>query len=331
MDTESPCIDPTTQLEIINQLCERLNACYIFPEAAEHICHHLQQTLVDGEYDGLTDGNLFALALTIQLQEVTHDEHLWVRWHEQPLPDGEPALRNALDWQEQQKAAARSENYGFHKLEKLSGNIGYLDLHYLHKPAWAGDAIVEAMNLLSDSAALILDLRQCKGGYPGSVALLCSYFFGEESVLLTSIYWRDEDLTQQYWTLPYVPGKHLDKQPLYVLTSKTTFSAGELLASTLQLHRRAVVIGEQTDGGANPGASYRIHPHFEAFIPIGRTIDPLTGSNLESFGVTPDITAPPEKSFDLAYQMAEQTLLKGINKDGYLQPSNKDIKKLCMD
>jgi C-terminal processing protease CtpA/Prc len=204
-----------------------------------------------------------------------------------------------------------AENYGIYKLERLSGNVGYLDIRYFHKPAYTGDAAVAAMNFLSNTTAVILDLRQCTGGYPGSVALLCTYFFTEEAVLLTSNYWRDEDLTQQYWTLPYMPGKRLERQPVFVLTSKTTFSAGEMLAFALQSHQRAIVIGEQTDGGANPRASYRIHPHFEAFIPIGCMIDPLIGGNWEGKGIIPDIVASPENSFNLAVELALQTILAG--------------------
>ena len=92
MDTDTNLIDPATQIEVINRLSDKINTCYVFPEVAEQIYRHLQQTLAQGEYEGLTDGNLFALALTMQLQEVNHDEHLWVRWHEQALPDGESAF-----------------------------------------------------------------------------------------------------------------------------------------------------------------------------------------------------------------------------------------------
>jgi hypothetical protein len=99
MDTQSHLIDSPTQIEIINLLCEKLKACYIFPDVAEQICYHLQQNLLGGEYNGLTDGNLFALALTIQLQELNHDVHLWLRWHEQPLPDGTSALFQEPAWQ----------------------------------------------------------------------------------------------------------------------------------------------------------------------------------------------------------------------------------------
>ena len=133
------------------------------------------------------------------------------------------------------------------------------------------------------------------------IALVCSYLFGEEPLHLDSIYWRDEDITQQYWTLPYVPGKRFGDKPVYVLVSKVTFSGGEEFAYILKTRKRATLIGEKTDGGAHPGASYRLHPHFEAFIPIGCTINPVTGTNWEGSGVTPDISIAQEQAFKAAY------------------------------
>jgi C-terminal processing protease CtpA/Prc len=165
------------------------------------------------------------------------------------------------------------------------------------------------MASLVNSQSLILDLRQCQGGYPGMVALYCSYLFGEQPLHLVSIYWRDEDITQQYWTYGYIPGRRMEEKPIYVLTSKVTFSAGELFAYILQSRGRATIIGEKTDGGANPGVSYRLHPHIEVFMPIGRTIDPLSGGNWEGSGVTPDILTSPEDSLNTAYRLALQAVI----------------------
>jgi len=173
------------------------------------------------------------------------------------------------------------------------------------------------MNFLSDTNALIIDLRKCTGGFPGMIALVCTYLFEDEPVLLGSIYWRDEDNTQQYWTLPYVPGKRYLDKPVYVLTSKVTYSGGEMFADIMQTRKRAAIIGEKTDGGANAGASYRIHPHFEAFIPIGRVINPLTGLNWEGCGISPDITVPNEQSFNSAYKLALQSAIADL-----AEPSN---------
>jgi len=52
-----------------------------------------------------------------------------------------------------------------------------------------------------------------------------------------------------------------------------------------------VLVGEKTGGGAHAGASYRLHPHFEAFIPVGQVSNPVNGADWEGRGVTPDIAA----------------------------------------
>jgi C-terminal processing protease CtpA/Prc len=144
------------------------------------------------------------------------------------------------------------------------------------------------------------------------IALISSYLFGEEPLHLSSIYWRDEDITQQYWTLPYVPGKRFGDKPVYVLISKVTFSGGELLATILKDRQRATLLGDPTDGGAHAGASYRLHAHFEVFLPIGRTINPLAGSNWEGQGVTPHISVPQEQAFKAAYQLALKSILANL-------------------
>jgi len=306
-------IEPSLQKEIIQGLSDKLKACYIFPDIAEQISACLQKHLEDGEYTDITDGEFFAFALTMHMQEVNHDEHLWVKWHPEPLPDDDKALRNNIEWQAERFLEARLDNFGFHKVERLPGNVGYIDIHYFHRAAWGGDTAVAAMNLLANTSALIIDLRKCTGGYPAMISLVVSYLFGEEPVHLSSIYWRDDNITQQYWTLPYIPGKRTGNIPVYVLTSRVTFSGGEEFASILQTLKRAIIIGEKTDGGAHPGTSYRLHPHFELFIPIGRAINPVTGKDLEGAGVTPDISIPHEHAFLAAYHMALQAVLTNLS------------------
>ncbi len=165
------------------------------------------------------------------------------------------------------------------------------------------------MDFLAHTQAMIIDLRQCTGVFSGKIVLICSYLFSEEPIHLVSFYWGNEDTTQQYWTLPYVPGKRFVDKPVYVLTSDVTFSSGEMFAFILQNRQRATLIGEKTDGGAHAGASYRLHTHFEVFIPIGLSIDPLTGTNWEGSGVIPDIIVPQEQAFKVAYRMALESIL----------------------
>ena len=69
-------------------------------------------------------------------------------------------------------------------------------------------------------------------------------------------------------------------KPLYILTSRKTFSAAEAVAYDLQALRRAVIVGEVTGGGAHPYEYRRVHPHFALDLPEGRSINPITGTQL---------------------------------------------------
>mgnify|MGYP001086385899 FL=1 len=145
------------------------------------------------------------------------------------------------------------------------------------------------------------------------ISLISSYFLGTEPVRLSEIYWRDDDTTNQYWTLPYVPGATLEDKPLYLLVSKETFSGGEGFAYDMQARKRGIIIGEQTDGGAHPGASYRLNDHFEVFIPIGYLTHPITKRDWEGIGVTPDIETAPEKALRVAHQMALASMIESLS------------------
>ncbi|MEO0456712.1 MAG: S41 family peptidase, partial [Cyanobacteria bacterium P01_A01_bin.114] len=80
-----------------------------------------------------------------------------------------------------------------------------------------------------------------------------------------------------------------------------TFSAAEEFAYNLQQLKRAVIVGEATAGGANPGQGIRLDDHFWMFLPTGRAINPITGSNWEGTGVIPDFKIPAELSLQAAH------------------------------
>ncbi|NIV39004.1 MAG: hypothetical protein GWN58_59160, partial [Anaerolineae bacterium] len=162
-------IDATAPKELVQRLSERLRANYIFPGVAEQICARLQEHLDDGDYEGITEGEFLAYALTHHLQEASGDEHLWVRWHPEPLPDHEGQLRQNEDWLAQQRIEAELDNHGFRRAERLPGNVGHLEISHLPRPAWGRDAAIAAMNSLASTGALIIDLRGCTGGYPDMV------------------------------------------------------------------------------------------------------------------------------------------------------------------
>ena len=312
MDTRQVVIDETTRILIIQNISEKLKTYYVFPDVAEQISASLQKHLEHKEYADLTDGELFSKTLTEHIQEINQDKHLRVRWYPEPLPDEEASMDQNQEWLDDWREQAKLDNYGLHKAERLPGNVGYLDVRVFHSAAWGGEIAIAAMNFLSNTSVLIVDLRKCRGGEPGMVVLISSYLFGEEPLHLNSLYLRSDNITQQYWTLPYVPGQRFLDKPVYILTSKDTFSGGEEFAYNLKTRQRATLIGETTRGGAHPGMSYRLHPHFDVFIPNGRAINPVTGINWEGSGVVPDIPVPQEEAFAVAYRMALESILEDL-------------------
>lgn len=307
-DQPDRTITATTRAEVIDGVLRKLNASYVFPEVAGKMEAAIRERLKNGEYEAITSARAFAAALTEHLQAVSHDKHLRVLYSFAPLPaepegsDGTPAA--------DLRQTSRRFNFGFEKVERLAGNVGYLDLRYFDSPEIGGDTATAALGFLANTDALVIDLRQNGGGEPAMIALLSSYLFPPEPVHLNSLYWRPTDTTQQFWTLPYVPGKRYLGKEVYVLTSKRTFSGAEEFAYNLKNLKRATLIGETTGGGAHPGGMERISDHFAVWVPTGRAINPISKTNWEGTGVTPDVPIAADQALETAHRMALKKLLE---------------------
>lgn len=276
--------------DAIDSALKIINTRYIFPETARQMDTYIRHLQKEKAYDTFTDGNLFAQKLTADLRTICKDKHVNVDYSAEQIPY-EPE-RDLMSIPENEKEGygnmLKHRNYGIRKLDILKGNIGYLDVEFFCDPLYAGDTYAAAMNYISHTDALIIDLRNCVGSFsPDAVPFICSYFF-ESPVHLNDIYWRKDDKYVQAWTYSYVPGKKYLNKPIYVLTSVATFSGAEELAYDLKNLKRATIIGQPTGGGANPGGVLRITDHFRMFIPIGRAVNPVTKTNWEGIGVQPD-------------------------------------------
>ncbi len=116
----------------------------------------------------------------------------------------------------------------------------------------------------------------CSGGSADMVVFLVSYFFGDEPFHLGDWYIRAENRVQRWWTFPYMPGSRYVNKDVYVLLSKSSFSAVEGFSTILQHHKRAVIVGESTRGGTHPGRFVRVHPNFAVFVPMSWFIYPAS-------------------------------------------------------
>src|SRR6202034_2441367 len=207
-------------------------------------------------------------------QAVSHDKHLHVMFSPAELPDFDNQKPDPKREAEERTQMERV-NCGFKKAEILDGNIGYLKFDFFADPGICGPTVVAAMNFLANVDALIFDLRQNGGGDPKMVALISTYLFAAPTHL-NDLWTRKGGETQQFWTLPYVPGKRLPSIPVYVLTSHRTFSGAEEFTNNLKVLKRATIVGEVTGGGAHPVAGHRIDDRFTIGVPFARAIYPVT-------------------------------------------------------
>jgi hypothetical protein len=281
-------IDAATRNRVIDGAVAQLNESYVFPETAKKMEEALRTRQKRGEYDAITNGNVFAGKLTKDLQEVSHDKHLRVDYDPAKIPDRPADAAPSPDEIAQYRKQMERMNCGFERVEHLSGNIGYLKFDMFADPDVCGPTAVAAMNFLGNVDAIIFDLRENGGGDPKMIALISTYLF-DKPTHLNDLWERKDNSTHQYWTLPYVPGKRLDTKPVYVLTSKETFSGAEEFSYNLKNLKRATLVGETTGGGAHPVSGHRIDDHFMIGVPFARAINPISKTNWEGTGVEPDV------------------------------------------
>lgn len=296
---------PEDKRELINQIKQLLMDKYVFPAIADQMAHHLEERLTAGHYAAISSQSQFAETLTTELQAISHDQHLMVVCDPQRIAGMKKSPTPVKSSVEDE----RRRNFGFRKVERLKGNIGYLDVRRFADPQVAGETAAAAMCFLAESDAIIIDLRHNGGGNPGMVQLLCSYFFeSKRPIHLNSIYSRARDTTWEYWTLPFVPGKRLPEVDLYILTSAHTFSGAEEFAYNLAALERGMIIGERTAGGANPMRIEIIDDNFYLTVPHGTPTNPITGDNWEAKGVHPHLKVDQQRALEVAHLKALETL-----------------------
>ena len=296
-------IDAKVRHAVIAALDAKLQANYVFPDVAAALGKQLAAKEAAGGYASAGTTDAFAQALSKDLRELGKDGHFNVEFAP-GVPEGPGPTTQAKVPSADEVARNRAEmakfGYGIERVERLAGQVGYIEIRGFGPTELVADAYTAAMTLLAGSEAVIVDLRRNGGGEPSSVAHLMSHFFAHGDVRhVNDIYTRPTDTTQQYWTNPSVAVRYAG--PVYVLTSPRTFSGGEEAAYNFQTQKRGTLVGETTGGGANPGDFIAIAEGFAAFIPTGRSINPITKTNWEHVGVKPDIAVPAADALKTAH------------------------------
>ena len=297
--------------QTIQAISARLTDFYIYPDGAKQMIQAVQEHEKRGDYDAMKDGNEFADALTRDLRAVSHDKHLFVRYNpfatkEQPGTEG-PHPPSAAEIA-RYRARLEHDNCSFSRVEVLPRNIGYLKFGVFADPDICGPTVAAAMTFLAHADAMIFDMRDNHGGDPAMVQLVVSYLF-REPTHINDMLDRHDNTTRQYWTLPSVPGPRFIGKPVFVLTSSQTFSGAEEFTYDLKTQKRATIVGEVTGGGAHPVHGMPAGDHFVIGVPRGRPVNPITKTDWEGAGVSPDVKVPANDALAEAQKLAEEKLL----------------------
>lgn len=311
-----PTIADITQAEkktVIDSLCSLLDGYYIFPEKCVAARQLIQDNFKKKKYEPVSDPRIFADRLTDDIRSVISDRHFRLYFD----PEQVAAERNAAVASDSsalilhEYEAGKEHNFGFDQVKILDGNIGYINITGFHPLKYSTEPINAAMAFLQNVKALIIDLRNNRGGASDMGPYLSSFFFSaENSLLLYDLYTRDGKTTihEQARTAAYVQGSRQPGMDLYLLTSSFSFSASEALAYTLQSLGRATIVGQQTAGGAHMWTGKVVTDRFYAHIPYARPVDPRTGTNWEGTGVTPNIKCASKDALTMAHIQALERL-----------------------
>lgn len=165
-----------TRAKIVENICIQLEENYVFPDTAKSMCLRLRNQLNSGAYDKITNPVAFSDALSIDLYSIYNDRHLLVQFIQVDTSE-----RNQI-------TASTNTNYppfyrekqansGLNKIEVLPGNIGYIKIdRFWADTLYGKETVKAALEFVSNSNALIIDVRNCGGGSQETVNLICGYF-----------------------------------------------------------------------------------------------------------------------------------------------------------
>ena len=266
-------------------------------------------------YLALTDPEAFRQAINADLLAVSGDKHLQV-WIE-PRSRDDVAVEGPPPSMEAMAAEEARDDFGVREARMLEGGVAWLALSRFSGHPDAGAAVDAAMARLAGARALILDLRNNGGGGEPALRRLMGHL-APTPLRLEDILMRrcapdpadpegcvqdgSRDVQERF--ADAVPVPTFPTQPVYVLTSRGSFSAAEAVAYDLQAAGRATIVGEVTGGGANPSIAMDLGPWFTVIMPIGVARHPLTGANWDGVGVTPDVPVPADRAPDEALRLA---------------------------
>ena len=297
--TPAPLITADERHRLILAIAGNVEQHYFDRQIAQNTANALFAHEQAGDYNNVTGGQDLANLLARHLTEASGDSHFTMEYTRNVFPDfSKPP---APEFQARYRAAMEQAHCTFDKVEILPNNVGYLKVNAFPETAVCQAKAESAMASLNHADALIVDLRDNRGGYPDMVVFLASYLFDHPEYMFNP---RDP-VTTRSWTRSPVAGNLLADKPVYILTSSRTYSAAEQFSYDLKMLKRAMLVGETTGGAAHAGVLHNLNDHFAIGIPGIRPLNPFSANDWAITGVEPDVKVNAADALAAAEKLAE--------------------------
>lgn len=171
----APDLTSKDRLQILSEMADIVDDHYLDTEKADEVASALRtrKTRKGLAFDTPVT---FAREATNLLYELSGDRHLSLKW----APGTSRKMAGS---------AGSEQHHGIRNIGFLPGNVGLLTLDRFFENTEARESLTAALFLLRDADALILDLRENRGGASDTVRLLQSCFFPEPTLVM---YYEDE-------------------------------------------------------------------------------------------------------------------------------------------
>lgn len=279
---------------------------YVYPDTGKRYAAAIRAAIGSGRYAPLA-GDALAKALDATVNGVSPDGHLRVRPPEGSTPAAPPAGGSPPRMAPVNLPAVEQPGW-------IAPGIAYVRFNLFPMDAAVTAQAAKFMADHADAKAIIFDIRTHRGGGLDQMDVIFPWLFDKPTRLVTMATRASVDaaggspiagvptlrqvggdpgmVAREHWATPNGDTRLRDAK-IYVLTSGASGSAAEHFALAMKHSGRGTLVGSATGGANHFGYGEELGGGFMAFIPVGRTYDPVTGKDWEGDGVAPDVVAAP--------------------------------------
>jgi hypothetical protein len=327
--------DEASANAIAEKYAALLERDYVYPETGKRYAAAIRAAIAEGRYASLT-GEALGQAIDRDVNAVSPDGHLRLRAPDNASNPAGAAPGGPAPVRRPPKVPVEQAGW-------IAPGVAFIRFNIFPQDAAVTAAAAKFMTDHADAKAIIFDIRTHNGGGLDQMDVIFPWLFAEPTRLVTMATRASVDarggspidglpsmrvvkgdagmVAREHWATPNAD-KRLRDAKVYVLTSGASASAAEHFALAMKHTGRGTLVGAPTAGANHFGAGEDLGGGYGAFIPVGRTYDPVTGKDWEGEGVLPDIAVPPAEALvrvltDLGVAPAEAKTLSDAHMPGW--------------